>query len=305
MYDGYTTDRDIMIFWIFVALIVLAPLAITFAVPIRHIPLYLAWLAMIFTMILLFPSGNDHSSPLAGTSKAAVFFFSISFAVAITFKVLFWAYGTAPWSEAEQGHGTDAPKSMAFNFMMSATGAFAGLFVVCLLAVFAAALRPAATVHAVEAGMAIALAGFAPFLARWSGLAAPGRCFATALRWSIVIFAIGATVWIWHGIGRVATGAETIANNKPYCIQVVANHGYERAMSRLDFSPLTMRTKCYWGRCFQNHAILVVANGATPMFWNWSYRKEDFVRLVLNGRAKPPSVLCQPRLHFARDLPVF
>ena len=64
-----------------------------------------------------------------------------------------------------------------------------------------------------------------------------------------------------------------------------------------------MRTKCDQGWCWQYHAVLVVADGDPPRLINWSHRKIGFVDDVSKRINPPVASVCQPRPHFARDLP--
>jgi hypothetical protein len=275
----------------------------------RHFPLYLGWLAMLAVIYLLYPSGPDHSSPLSGIDSDLALMVLILVALAIVTKVVVVAIRDgsrpAPAASARIDTGAGGKAARTPDVGMIATGAFAGLFVVYVFALIWSALRPAWAAHA-PAVVAAGLAAFAPRMAVRAGAGASQRQFTVALRWSAIFVCAGVAAWIWHSIGIVIAHAEAIAGGKPYCIQVAAGRDrYDAAAARLDFSPLTMRARCSQGYCWQNHAILVVADGDTPALWNWSYRKKDFFQDVLNARTKPPPVLCRPKPHFAQDLPLF
>jgi hypothetical protein len=120
----------------------------------------------------------------------------------------------------------------------------------------------------------------------------------------VVSFA-AAAIWMAGHASAVIQAAEAIAGDKPYCIQVASSRpfGY-LAQSKLAFAPLTMRTKCREGWCFENHAVLAVDGDDGRKLMNWSYRFGEFRNEVLNAKTKPEPVRCQPRPHFARDLPL-
>ena len=83
------------------------------------------------------------------------------------------------------------------------------------------------------------------------------RALAMGLAVSAVVTVILAGDWARTRIDAVVTAAEAIAGDKPYCIQVAAKRAdFVQARARIDFSPLTMRTKCPGGWCWQYHAIL-------------------------------------------------
>src|SRR4051812_27054894 len=51
------------------ALILIIPLAITLAVPVRYFGFYVACMAMLAITFVLLPSGPDHSSPFSGIDQ--------------------------------------------------------------------------------------------------------------------------------------------------------------------------------------------------------------------------------------------
>lgn len=295
---------------VIIGLILLLPFAVTLAVPMRHFPLYLAWVGMLAILYSLYPSGPDHSSPYSGIDASVNVIILILFGVAVFIKLLIYtrsdtstdtdALATDP-AIGGTGETSDFP-----NIPMIATGALAGVFVVCVLAVPGAAARPFLSVHGTAVGIAVLLSAFSPTIASLLRARASVRQFTLGLRWSSVIFSAGAALWLWNSIDTVIARAEAVAGEKPYCIQVTAvRDNFAPAIAQINFSPLTMRARCSQGFCWQNHAILIVENGDAPSLWNWSYRKKEFFQNVLNVRTNPPKIVCKPSRHFARDLPLF
>ena len=85
------------------------------------------------------------------------------------------------------------------------------------------------------------------------------RAYAIGVAASSVASFAAAAIWMAGDVSAVVDAAEAIAGEKPYCIQVASTRpfGY-LARSKLAFAPLTMRTKCREGWCFENHAVLAV-----------------------------------------------
>ena len=130
--------------------------------------------------------------------------------------------------------------------------------------------------------------------------------FAWGLALSALATAILAGDWAVARIAAVVDAAEAIAGDKPYCIQVAAKRSnFVQARARIDFSPLTMRTKCDQGWCWQYHAVLVAVDGDPPKLINWSHRMIGFVDEVSKRFNPPVASVCQPQPHFARELPWF
>ena len=154
--------------------------------------------------------------------------------------------------------------------------------------------------------LAVAASALALLIACWWLTNVRLRALAMGLAVSAVVTVILAGDWALARIDAVVTAAEAIAGDKPYCIQVAAKRSdFVQARARIDFSPLTMRTKCPGGWCWQYHAILVVEDGGAPGLINWSHRKRGF-RDEVSTRFKPPvAAACQPRPHFTRELPWF
>jgi hypothetical protein len=117
----------------------------------------------------------------------------------------------------------------------------------------------------------------------------------------------------------VSSRAEAIAGHRPYCIQYASQtdpYEYEPARTAFDLSALKMQARLMAGGStlfnFEHHAVLVIDDGERQ-FFNWSYWRENFLDEVINrGLFKEPSrsylapkVVCHPRAHFARTLPVW
>jgi hypothetical protein len=108
--------------------------------------------------------------------------------------------------------------------------------------------------------------------------------------------------------------AESIALDRPYCIQVVADNkndydNYREAKSFYDVSPFVMFTMAQPtsgsdDMAFSHHGILVLTNPVG--FMNWSYRSESFRSDVLNrgvaGENYRPKISCAPEKHFGVKL---
>jgi hypothetical protein len=249
-------------------------------------------------MYLLYPPGVDHSSPFAGIGVSLMIVMFGAVLTGIVIKLVIWSLNDTVSTHPANG----APDAMPVALF--ATGAFAGLFAVYAIALVASAFHPAWLVHVAAAVLVLLLAVLSPRLAG----KASARVFAFAFRWSALVILGGVAVWIWLRSGDVITAAEALTGGKAYCIQVASGNrrdDFVAAETRFDFSPLTMRARCSQGWCWQNHAILVLADGETPSLWNWSYRKKSFLQEVLNVRTHPPAVVCQPKPNFARSSRLF
>jgi hypothetical protein len=197
-----------------------------------------------------------------------------------------------------KGRAAGAAPNRASPWLWAFTGALAGFCGVITIALALSHTQPAWIAHAAPVLLAAAALVLLGFMPRWPF--APG--FATAALATVVTL----STWIWSGIGAVVTSAEALAGEQPYCIQVVAvSPEFIPATTRLEFSPLTMRTPCSGGWCWQNHAILAVDHDGDRTLMNWSYRMKQFRDEVLNGHSHPPEIVCLPVTHFARDLPLF
>lgn len=103
------------------------------------------------------------------------------------------------------------------------------------------------------------------------------------------------TRWSQANINYVVESAEKIADNEPYCIDVVSGNSYKEAVSLSDFSGSRMRAPHSWGWYAGPHAILAIGSGVQPDIYHWSYRGKSFIK---DDGSKSP-VYCNPRSHFA------
>lgn len=280
---------------------VLFVFAVTFAVPARFFGFYVAWLAMLATTFAMLPSGPDHSSPFSGTGDAFYAFFAGVLAAACAAKGIFIAVSGRSSLAGMRSQAAGAPSNRANTLPWAFTGALAGFCGAITIALALSQTLPAWIAHVTPVLLVAAvpallvLSGIVP---RWPlalGFAAAALATVTAL-----------SAWIWSGIGAVVARAEALAGEEPYCIQVVAvSPAFIPATTRLEFSPLTMRTPCSGGWCWQNHAILAIDHDGERTLKNWSHRMKEFRDDVLNVRTHPPAIVCRPMQHFARDLPLF
>jgi hypothetical protein len=95
--------------------------------------------------------------------------------------------------------------------------------------------------------------------------------------WVSVFFGICLPVALANGI-MVVSRAETIAGNRPYCIQYASQtdaFAYEGARTLFDLSALKMQSRIMAGGStayyFQYHGVLVVQDVGKLSFFNWSY----------------------------------
>jgi len=272
-----------------------------FAVPRAYFGFYVVCLAALAAVGWVWPTGTDHSSPFSGMGGAlyailCVFMallLGIRAAIIILFPGEFQAVVRPPWQFTAPAHP-------------AAWGAVAAVTTPCIMTILSlgwAEMRPVWMAYiptmAIVAGSLVQLVA-----SRWI-TNARFRAYALGVALSSVASFAAAAAWIAGRIDAVVGAAEQIASDKPYCIQVASTRpfGY-LARSKLAFSPLTMRTKCREGWCFENHAVLAVDRDDGRKLMNWSYRFGEFRTEVLNAKTKPEPVRCQPVPHFARDLPL-
>jgi hypothetical protein len=270
----------------FVLIVLLA-----FVVPRRYFGFYVACLAMPAAVGWIWPTGTDHSSPLSGTGDAiyALIYIVVGLALCVRAAII------ALWPQRSQPPASPAAWAV--------TGGVAAACGMSFLSLGWAEMRPVWMAYipalAILAGSLVQLA------ASWWVVNAEFRAYAIGVAASSVASFIAAAIWMAGHVGAVVDAAEKIAGDKPYCIQVATTRpfGY-LARSKLAFAPLTMRTKCREGWCFENHAVLAVDGDDGRTLMNWSYRFGEFRNEVLNAKTKPEPVRCQPQPHFARDLPL-
>jgi hypothetical protein len=275
------------------------PLLVTLAVPRRYFGFYVAWVAMIASVIAVSPSGRDHSSPFSGIGEmmngvlAAVFFGAIVLRLCVI----------AARNNSE-ANVVDAGASQAFVAVSALTGVLTGLWGVVAIPLLLSAIRPTWIAHG--SALAVVIVALA-LCGRWrTGSRQDLRMFSLGFAASAVITAAIAAIWICSRIGMVIDSAEAAVSGKPYCIQVVApGPDFAAASSRLDLSPVTMRAPCPQGWCWQNHAILAIDEVGGRRLMNWSHRRKEFRADVLNAKTRPPAIICEPVQHFARDLPIW
>lgn len=138
------------------------------------------------------------------------------------------------------------------------------------------------------------VAGFAITIILW-------RRFRSGVFWPLMLTVIATAGVVPFTAPSLVRGAEQIAGNTPYCIQVATNADYREARAWQDFSPLNMRAKTASGRAMQFHAILAVGSGPAPHLYNWSYRAMSWTDA--SRSYAPPVISCVPRHAFAASLP--
>jgi hypothetical protein len=150
------------------------------------------------------------------------------------------------------------------------------------------------------------------------GWRSPGRFAKATILWIAVLFGVGVPLALANA-AVVVWRAESIARDRPYCIQYASQtdpFAYEPTRTLFDLSALKMQTRLMSGGStmfyWQNHAVLVVEDGERRLF-NWSYNAEAFLDEVLNHdfqRKEPnrnfgPEILCRPAPHYAAHLPLW
>jgi len=273
-------------------IILLVPAVIAFAIPSRYFGFLVASAAMLLAVGWVWPTGPDHSSsPFSGTGDAIYLLLCMVIAGILAARGMVIAIRRQPSGQPAE------PLAWA------AVGALGAPCFMAIVSLPGAEGRPASIAYL--PALAILGSALAVLIACWWLANRRLRAFAFGLAASASITAVLTGNWIVSRIDAVVDAAETFAGDKPYCIQVAARRqDFVQAKARLDFSPLTMRTTCPQGWCWQYHAILVVeeAGGAHRLI-NWSHRSIGF-RDEVSKRLKPPvAAICQPAPHFARELP--
>ena len=134
-------------------------------------------------------------------------------------------------------------------------------------------------------------------------------------RTKIALAVIGiAIVWPFLQIGLIAAQAQYLASGRPYCIDVVNYHlSYRPAVSLFELNGFTLHAPwvnstgsmgfAQWGF----HAVLVVEDGHTLEWRNWSYWHQHFDRLTrkqaMDTGLYDPA--CKPQRNFVWALPLF
>jgi len=147
-----------------------------------------------------------------------------------------------------------------------------------------------------------------------------GRFAKATIFWIAHLFGLGFPAALANSV-VVMSRAESIAGDRPYCIQYASQtdaFAYEPVRTLFDLSALKMRqrlgTAGFTGTQFtwQDHAILVI-NDDKFTFFNWSYKQETFLDEVRNrlyygdpARAHlAPEVFCTPQRHYTKHLPIW
>jgi hypothetical protein len=133
----------------------------------------------------------------------------------------------------------------------------------------------------------------------------------------ILIAAVTAIIWPFVQIGLIAAQAQYFASGRPYCIQVPGSRNdfyYRQTNSLLELNGFNLHARYINGggsgshgsMQWRFHAVLVVADGKTIEWRNWSYGLQHFARLTPE-QAKATHLYkpeCQPQIDFIRTLPL-
>jgi hypothetical protein len=111
---------------------------------------------------------------------------------------------------------------------------------------------------------------------------------------AIAAILIVGCAWVLGSGAIVASRAERLAGDRPYCVQVSSSPDYAQARGTRDFSALRM-----WAAPGNNHAVLVLGDVEHAKLWHWSYRAQDFEPDAYG----PPAIFCTPSRHFAKQFP--
>lgn len=187
-------------------------------------------------------------------------------------------------------------------------GFASGLTALFLFSLVQQAVRPAWVAHFVVLGFLSAAAAIAIWLRQVrrnrradiaAGLAPPlGFAVGCALA---CVLSLAASVWF---AVLVAQRAQAVAGPAPFCIQVASRGGYEAARTWLDLSGLTLWADGSNSVRVQNHAVLIVGDGADRRLFHWSYRQRLFLPGAHNERAPDlaPPLHCDPQRGFIARL---
>jgi hypothetical protein len=229
----------------------------------------------------------------------------------------FWTILTWPWDFDAQPPCTWAVVgfvplvSVILLFVRAERSVVAARWAILLFALHAVAMLGFLAVSS-AAGIALFLDLFliAALLLPVVTESPPGRLAKSTIVWVAALFGVGFPAALGNA-AIVAWRAETIAGERPYCIEYASQTDafeYEPARTLFDLSALKMQARLMEGGSslfhFQHHAILVVGEG-TRSFFNWSYMQENFVDEVLNRGRYGPKVACRPERHFATRLAVW
>jgi hypothetical protein len=119
---------------------------------------------------------------------------------------------------------------------------------------------------------------------------------------SISIFSAGGISFLWWShanIANVVSSAESVAGDKPYCIDVPSGNTYKQAASLSDFSGANMRGAHEGGVYGGPHAILALGSDVQPDTYHWSYARKSFIKDV---QLSLGIVHCFPRAHFVTTM---
>ncbi|PVE26348.1 hypothetical protein DC522_00890 [Microvirga sp. KLBC 81] len=120
---------------------------------------------------------------------------------------------------------------------------------------------------------------------------------------------IALLTWSCANIGLVAWNAEKIAAERPYCLQVSRNRfgGYRQVGSLFDLSGLAMQAPSKDHLHFSFHSVLVIQSDSGFDWYNWSYRRSQFMPISeedlasgVIGMSEPD---CKLQLNFVSSLP--
>ena len=99
---------------------------------------------------------------------------------------------------------------------------------------------------------------------------------------------------------KVISAAELAARKEPYCLEV----DDKPVNSRRKLTAASMPAEKTGGYTWNFHALLVIGQGETRRYMNWSYRRArfDHVREESHPRQRlDQQVTCVVAPHFARD----
>lgn len=143
----------------------------------------------------------------------------------------------------------------------------------------------------------------------------PGFLSTAEVYWTAGLFGILFPLLLSYGL-LVTWRAEAVAGGRPYCIQIASFEEvdtYEPTRSLFDLSALRMQSRLREnGRNVVQHHALLVVEGSTREFYNWSYALHRFVAEVRGAQASADPkaerpvlrLYCRPEPHYAKHLPV-
>jgi hypothetical protein len=98
----------------------------------------------------------------------------------------------------------------------------------------------------------------------------------------------------YYVLSKVRQSIGEVVGDQPYCVQVSTRGGYRSLTTSLQLAGFYLH-----GTGGRFHAVLVVGNPESPVFYHWSYFNSEFVE---HSSSNAVRLFCEPQLRFLEDV---